>query len=110
MIGGMQQRITFLAPVSTAVGGGGSETTYTDVLTDWCRAKPLKASRELVEYQTALKTGYRFTIRQWKGWQPDKSMLISYNGQKYTINSILPDTDKGVWFWHIVGVEQQQNG
>ncbi|WP_343692767.1 phage head closure protein [Chitinophaga sp.] len=105
MIGQMRQKITIQSPVSTAVGGGGVETTYTEVLTDWVEARPLSSSRELSEYQTVIKNGYRFTIRYRNGFTPDKSMLIVYKGKNYTVNSI-EQVEERQKYWRIVGVEK----
>lgn len=106
MIGQMRHKITFRTPVSTPVGGGGVETTYVDSLSDWSEAQPLKATRDLAQYQTEIKTGYRFTIRYRKGWEPDKSMIIIYDGRQFTVNSIFPDIENQQRLWRIVGMEK----
>lgn len=105
MIGKMRQKITFKAPTATPVGGGGVETTYSEVLTDWCEAIPLKSSRELAEYQTIMKSGYSFEMRNREGFTPDDSMLVVYKGGEYTINGI-EDVNEEQRFWRIIGMHK----
>jgi SPP1 family predicted phage head-tail adaptor len=100
MIGQMRDKITFKTPVNTPVGGGGTSTTYNDVLTDWCQAKQYDSTREQVEQQTALKTVYRFTLRCRAGFVPDKSMLVVYEGKDYTINGVDEINERGR-YWRI---------
>lgn len=100
MIGQMRHKITFKAPTSVPVGGGGTATTYAEVLTDRCEAKQLTSSRDLVEQQTTLTTTYTFKLRWRTGFTPSKSMLITYEGQDYSINSIEYVNERSR-FWRI---------
>lgn len=100
MIGQMRHKITFKAPVSVPLGGGGTSTTYEEVFTDRCEAKQLSSSRDLVEQQTTLTTMYQFKLRWRTGFVPSKSMQIAYDGQDYSINSIEDVNERGR-FWRI---------
>jgi SPP1 family predicted phage head-tail adaptor len=95
MIGDRRHKATFKSPVSISVGGGGSSTTYTPVLTDWVEVKQWNSTRDQVEQQTTLKTVYRFKVRVRAGFVPDKSMLVEYEGKDYTINGIEDINERG---------------
>ena len=102
-IGGMRGKISFKSPTSIPVGGGGTSTIYTVVLTDWVEAKQLNSSRDQVEMQTMQKATYRFKLRCRNGFAPDKTMLVEYEGKDYTINGIdnIGERDR---YWLITAV------
>lgn len=106
MIGQMRHKITIKAPVKTPVGGGGVKTTYTEVLTDWCEAKPVKSSREIADYQATLKAVMSFKLRYRDGFMPDKAMIVVYKGNEFTINGIDEEKEQQR-FWVLIGVEKK---
>lgn len=102
MIGQMRDRIIFKAPVNTAVPGAGFVSAWVLSLLDWAAVEEVKSNRTQSEDQTQLQDAMRFTIRYRTGWQPNKSMLIEYNGRDYTIQDIREVNQRGR-YWRIVG-------
>lgn len=102
-IGSMRDRVTFKEPVNTPVPGAGHETTYITSFTDWTKIEPLTSSRNLQDSQIELQDGFRFNIRYRIAPQPNKSMLVEYDGKDYTINSIV-EVNNRKRYWQIVAV------
>lgn len=103
MIGQMRDRIIFKSPVNTPVPGAGTETTYVKAFEDWTKIKPLRSTRFLQDNQIELQDGFRFDIRYRLTPQPNKSMLIEYEGKDYTINSIIEKNERQR-YWEITAV------
>jgi SPP1 family predicted phage head-tail adaptor len=88
MIGEMRDRITFMEPINQDLPGGGADTTYVPLFTDWAKAIDLSSSRTLQDNQMELQNGFQFLIRYRSALQPNKTHLIFFEGANYTINSI----------------------
>lgn len=102
-IGSMRDRVIFKEPVNTSVPGAGWQTTYQTSFEDWTKIEPLTSNRTLQDSQIQLQDGFRFNIRYRDTPQPNKSMLVEYEGRDYTINSIV-EVNERKRYWQIVAV------
>lgn len=105
MIGKMRDKITFKAPAATSVGGGGSIASYTDVLTDWAKARQDSSNTGVEAMTTALRRQFKFTLRWRTGFQPSYDMLVQYDGKLFSITGI-EDVSERDRFWIVTAVEK----
>lgn len=109
MIGAMRDRVVIKQPIDVPVEGGGAESIYTQILSDWAEVKTVNNTRNFTDNQINLDESLLFILRWRTSIQPDKTMLIEYNGNDYTINSIKEyHNNKRKRFWQIVGITTEQ--
>jgi len=101
MIGAMRDRILIKGPVDIPAAGAGADTIWILVLEDWCQAVPISSDKRLINSQQQLQDGYTFTVRYRSAPQPNKSMLIEYNGADYSIEGIEQIMNNRQRFWRI---------
>ena len=102
-IGSMRDRVTFKVPVHSSVPGGGYTTVYEPVFSDWTKVSQTTISRQLTDNQIVLQSAITFRVRYRETDQPDKSMLIEFEGADYAINSPV-EVDNRKRYWQIVAV------
>lgn len=102
-IGSMRDRVVFKAPVDTPVSGAGFVSEYVFSFEEWTKVEPLTSRRTLQDNQIELVDGMRFNVRWRATPQPNKSMLVEYEGKIYTINSIV-ELDQRKRYWQIVAL------
>jgi SPP1 family predicted phage head-tail adaptor len=105
MIGKMRHRITFKAPAAVPVGAGGSVATYTDVLTDWAKARQANSDTGVEAMATAMRRQFKFTLRWRTGFEPRYDMIIAYDGKLFSITGI-DDVAERDRFWIVTAVEK----
>lgn len=103
MIGAMRDIVVFKEPIDVPVPGGGAVSTYVESFRDWTKIEPLTSDRGLTDNQVQLQDGFRFNIRFRNSPQPNKKMLVEYEGRDYTINSIIERNERKR-FWQITAV------
>lgn len=103
MIGQMRDRVVFKEPVDTPVDGAGADTVYVESFVDWTKIEPLSSNRQLTDNQIQLQDGFRFNIRYRTSPQPNKKMLVEYEGKDYTINSITERNERKR-YWQITAI------
>lgn len=102
-IGSMRDRVVFKAPVDTPVSGAGFSSEYVFSFEEWTKVEPLTSRRTLQDNQIELVDGMRFNVRWRATPQPNKSMLVEYEGKIYTINSIV-ELDQRKRYWQIIAM------
>lgn len=102
-IGSMRDRVVFKAPVDFPLDGGGFVTEFVFSFEEWTKVEPLSSRRTLQDNQIELVDGMRFNVRYRSSPQPTKSMLVEYEGKKFTINSIV-EVDQRKRYWQIVAL------
>lgn len=110
MIGQMRDRVTIKRPVDTDVPGAGAESVYVLVFNDWCKVKTVRNSRVFQDSQINANDYMLFTVRWRSSVVIDKTMLIEYNGNDYTIQSPVREyaDDKRNRFWLLTAISNQQ--
>ena len=85
--GDLKDRLTLLMPTVVTDGRGGSNTTYADYATVWCKATPHHNTKSLEEGQVIYYDAFRFNIR-YSEVPLNGTWKIRFNGREYTIHTI----------------------
>lgn len=99
----MRDRIILKEPVNVPVPGGGFDTTYVNILEEWTHVRNSSQARTMPDNQIVIQNTLRFKIRYRDAPQPNKSMLVEFEGNDYSINEI-PQIDLRKRYWDIVAV------
>lgn len=108
MIGQMRDRIVFKEPVDIPQPGAGAISVYQEAFNCWSSAEQVTERRMIENSQPNLLETYTFIIRYRNFPQPNKSMLIEYQGRDFTIHNIDPFMHNRNRFWRITGVTNKQ--
>lgn len=93
--GKLNKRIKFIQLVNNDDGYGGTNPTYTDILTTWGALEPIRQYNQLAIEAGAsvLNEDTTLIIRARNGFRPDKSMLFTDQSDPtkvWAIKSVLP--------------------
>ena len=93
--GQMRNKITIQRKIETPDGGGGSVVVWSDVVTLWCKIKPVSGSERL----QSMRLESDITQRIYTRYRDDFTAAdrINYNGRLMQIKAIINIEEKDQW-------------
>jgi SPP1 family predicted phage head-tail adaptor len=81
--GDLDQRVTLQHRITAPDGGGGYETSWSDIGTIWAKVVPLGAVETLTAQQSESRVSYQIWVR----WRPDlgADMRLIWRGKTFDI-------------------------
>jgi len=90
VIGSLRHYITIQTPTRTSDGQGGYTTTWTDSYEEWAGVKFLSGSRVLDSGGVRYRRAVEILVRENNLYELTPENRISWNGEYWTIHSVLP--------------------
>lgn len=105
-IGKLRKRLSVKELSTVPDGAGGTEPTWTEVLSTWGSIKPMKG-RRLMEYgQIVQGTPYDITLRYREDLTINKDFKIDFDGKEVILHSVI-NKDERNNILEIVGYVKQ---
>ena len=93
MIGRMKEYITVQVKSTTSDGQGGATVSWATLASEWAEATMLSQSRTLSEAGVKFRTAVQFKMRYCADHILSGDHQIVWDGNKYTIHSVVKNND-----------------
>jgi len=102
--GDLQKKVQFITYTKASDGAGGWENINpVTLLTTWCRARQIKASRTAENLQEGINAVYELKLRMRANFNPQSNYTVKFDNNEHNITEVVQDLkDRAFWLITVV--------